>query len=45
MNDAPWIGMCREDWYGAQPYPDDEDDSEDEEKEEDEDDEFVQSDE
>lgn len=41
MNDAPWIGMCREDWYEVEPYPDDED----EEKEEDEDDEFVQSDE
>lgn len=41
MNDAPWIGMCRDDWYEVEPYPDDED----EEKEEDEDDEFVQSDE
>lgn len=41
MNDAPWIGMCRDDWYEVEPYTDDED----EEDEEGEDDEFVQSDE
>ena len=38
MNDAPWIGMCRDDWYEVELYLDDED-------EEEEDDEFVQSDE